>query len=211
MQGHVDLINDSDRELIRKLADGDMSAYDQCRSLYLNMPRKSDDHQSAEIRFISECFSERPDKQVMTALRRKILGATTVASANDMGGQLNIEHAQEIAELKHQIENTPQSPARLLAIRRAIVTLLLDHLHSIQATPGLWAKASIANAIAALGMNIHSLEPPTVAWLQVCIADLEKAFEYDQPGVSYTLRERHLDAVTIEELLTTLQSLKECA
>jgi hypothetical protein len=62
-------LNDSERALIRRLADGDISVYERCRTIYQNKIA----HLGEEFRYIAECFSDYPDKNTMSALRRKIL------------------------------------------------------------------------------------------------------------------------------------------
>jgi hypothetical protein len=62
-------LNESERALIRRLADGDISVYEQCKTIYQNKIA----HLGEEFRYIAECFSDYPDKNIMSALRRKIL------------------------------------------------------------------------------------------------------------------------------------------
>ncbi len=62
-------LNDSERALIRRLADGDISVYERCKTIYQNKIA----HLGEEFRYIAECFSDYPDKNIMSALRRKIL------------------------------------------------------------------------------------------------------------------------------------------
>jgi hypothetical protein len=62
-------LNDSERALVRRLADGDISVYEQCKMIY----QKKISHLGEEFRYIAECFSDHPDTNIMTALRRKIL------------------------------------------------------------------------------------------------------------------------------------------
>ncbi|HEY8099872.1 MAG TPA: hypothetical protein VIF82_03900 [Burkholderiaceae bacterium] len=62
-------LNDSERALIRKLADGDISVYERCRTIYQNKLARLGE----EFRYIAECFSDHPDKNIMSSLRRKIL------------------------------------------------------------------------------------------------------------------------------------------
>jgi hypothetical protein len=62
-------LNDSERALIRRLADGDISVYERCKTIYQNKLA----HLGEEFRYIAECFSDHPDKNIMSSLRRKIL------------------------------------------------------------------------------------------------------------------------------------------
>jgi hypothetical protein len=103
------------------------------------------------------------------------------------------------------------SGGNLLEIRRSIAKLMLDHLHSLLAKPGHWHHGHFTNAVAALGMNIHSIRQPTRSWLRLCLIDLEKAIECIQSNVPYLPYERHQDAITIEELITTVEVLDELA
>jgi len=92
-------------------------------------------------------------------------------------------------------------------IRRAISDLMLDQLHSLRTMPMAWEKVHFANAIAALGMNIHSIKQPTHAWLRLCLVDLSKAIDSIKTHANYTEYEGNLDAVTIEELIATIEDL----
>ncbi|MGZ3253607.1 MAG: hypothetical protein ACXU7D_04810 [Burkholderiaceae bacterium] len=65
----VPFLNDSERALIRKLADGDMSVYERCKIIYHNKLA----HLGEEFQYIAECYSDHPDKNIMSSLRRKIL------------------------------------------------------------------------------------------------------------------------------------------
>jgi hypothetical protein len=74
-------LNDSERALVRRLADGDISVYERCKSIYQNKLA----HLGEEFRYIAECFSDHPDKNVMSSLQRKILDyADQETSDNDM-------------------------------------------------------------------------------------------------------------------------------
>jgi hypothetical protein len=92
-------------------------------------------------------------------------------------------------------------------IRRAIADLMLAQLQSLRTAPRSWEKVHFANAIAALGMNIHAIQQPTHAWLRLCIVDLKKAIDSTKVHAPYTEQEGNLDAVTIEELIATIESL----
>jgi hypothetical protein len=98
-------------------------------------------------------------------------------------------------------------PSDLPIVRREIALAMLDHLHSLRETPRRWDKAHFANAVAALAMNIHSVQQPTQAWLRLCLVDFRKAIEPAAPHSPYLLHERHLDAVTLEELIATIEGL----
>ncbi|MGZ3236553.1 MAG: hypothetical protein ACXU8A_04170 [Burkholderiaceae bacterium] len=74
-------LNNSERALIRKLADGDISVYERCKIIYQNKLA----HLGEEFRYIVECFSDHPDKNIMSSLRRKILDyAEHATSESDM-------------------------------------------------------------------------------------------------------------------------------
>jgi hypothetical protein len=62
-------LNDAERALVRRLADGDISVYERCKTIYQNKIA----HLGEEFRYIAECFSDHPDKNTLSALRRKIL------------------------------------------------------------------------------------------------------------------------------------------
>jgi hypothetical protein len=62
-------LNDAERALVRRLADGDISVYERCKAIYQNKIA----HLGEEFRYIAECFSDHPDKNTLSALRRKIL------------------------------------------------------------------------------------------------------------------------------------------
>src|SRR4051812_15531777 len=93
-------------------------------------------------------------------------------------------------------------------LRRAIADLILDQLRELQKFPMHWDKSHFANAVAALGMNIHSLQQPTEAWLRLSLVDLQKAIRAIQPHAPYPDKNRHLNTVTLEELITIVESLR---
>lgn len=62
-------LDDSERALVRRLADGDISVYERCKAIYQNKIA----HLGEEFRYIAECFSDHPDKNTLSVLRRKIL------------------------------------------------------------------------------------------------------------------------------------------
>jgi hypothetical protein len=108
-----------------------------------------------------------------------------------------------IEKLLRQLDDS----AGLPATRRDIALAMLAELRELQTAPRRWNKAHFANAIAALGMNINALQQPTNAWLRLALVDLRKAMESARAGEPLSPHERHLDAVTIEELIATVESL----
>jgi hypothetical protein len=106
-----------------------------------------------------------------------------------------------------EIERKLNDGSDLLDVRQSIAKLMLDQLHALLAAPSYWENAHFANAVAALGMNIHALKQPTCSWLRLCFIDLCKAIESIQPDVATIAHDRHHDAVTIEELITTIEAL----
>jgi hypothetical protein len=97
--------------------------------------------------------------------------------------------------------------SNLQDIRRAIAALMLDQLYALQTTPTHWRRAHFANAVAALAMDIHAIQQPTNAWLRLCLVDLRKAVESVQPNTSDTACDCHLGAMTLEELIATVEEL----
>jgi len=110
---------------------------------------------------------------------------------------------QELAEVANKLDDG----SNLLDVRLSIARLMLGQLHALLATPTYWESSHFANAVAALGMNIHALQQPTRSWLRLCLIDLRKAIESIQPDVSYIAHHQHRDAVAIEELITTIEAL----
>jgi hypothetical protein len=98
--------------------------------------------------------------------------------------------------------------ANLPLVRRAVLDLILHQLHALQAVPMHWEKAHFANAVAALGMNIHSIYQPTDAWLRLALVDFQKAVLAIKPETPYRELNRHLDMITLEELIATVETLK---
>jgi len=96
-------------------------------------------------------------------------------------------------------------------VRHSIITLMLDQLHALQAAPKYWEGRHFANAVAALGMNIHAIQQPTPIWLRLCLVDLRKAIEFTPPNAPYTEHDSNLDEVTILELIATIEALNEQA
>lgn len=93
-------LNDSERALIRRLADGDISVYERCKMIYLNKIA----HLGEEFRYIAECFSDHPDKNTMSALRRKILAQSeeNTIDENDVkwNSRWNSSNTMENADLR---------------------------------------------------------------------------------------------------------------
>lgn len=113
---------------------------------------------------------------------------------------------QRIDKIVHQLDELGDG-SKLLNVRHAIATLMLDQLYALQAAPMCWEKFHFFNAVAALDMNIHSIQQPTNAWLRLCLVDLQKAIDCVQPNAPYTARDRRLDAVTLKELTATIEQL----
>jgi hypothetical protein len=126
-------------------------------------------------------------------------------SAADSGATSIEENrvVQEIDKIACQLD----ADSNLQDIRRAIAALMLDQLYALQTTPGHWRRAHFANAVAALAMDIHTIQQPTNAWLRLCLVDLRKAVESVQPNTSDTACDRHLGAMTLEELIATVEEL----
>jgi hypothetical protein len=97
--------------------------------------------------------------------------------------------------------------SNLQYVRRAIATLMLDQLYSLQAMPRRWEKVHFANAVAALAMNVHAIQQPTAVWLRLCLVDLRKAIESIQSNAPFTARDQYLDTMTLEELIAAVEAL----
>ena len=109
----------------------------------------------------------------------------------------------------HKLMCQLNDPSRLMVVRHAIATTMLEHLRTLQAQPRTWNKAHFANAVAAFVMNVNSVQQPTHAWLRLCLVDLRKAVDSIEPGTPYARRNLHLDAVTLEEMITSIEVLNE--
>jgi hypothetical protein len=108
-----------------------------------------------------------------------------------------------IDEIAHQLGDD----SNLQYVRRAIATLMLDQLYSLQAMPRRWEKVHFANAVAALAMNVHAIQQPTAVWLRLCLVDLRKAIESIQSNAPFTARDQYLDTTTLEELIAAVEAL----
>jgi hypothetical protein len=97
--------------------------------------------------------------------------------------------------------------SKLLDVRHAIATLMLDQLYALQAMPLRWEKVHFTNAVAALGLNIHAIQQPTHTWLRLCLVDLRRAIESVQPHATYTACDRNLYEVTLKELIAAVEEL----
>jgi hypothetical protein len=106
-------------------------------------------------------------------------------------------------KLVHQVDD----PDSLMAARRSVAGLVLDHLRALQLAPRQWQQVHLASAVATLAAGIDSMEQPVHAWLRLCLVDLQKSIDSIAPCGSYTPRQRHLDAVTLEELIATIEAL----
>jgi hypothetical protein len=95
----------------------------------------------------------------------------------------------------------------LQEVRRAIARLMLDQLYALQALPRRWEKIHFANAAAALAMNIHAIQQPTIVWLRLCLVDLRKAIASIQSSAPFAARDRYLDTMTLEELIAAVEEL----
>ncbi len=106
-----------------------------------------------------------------------------------------------------KLMNQLDDPSNLASARCSIALAMLDHLYALREAPQPWERAHFANAVAALAMNINSVQQPTHAWLRLCLVDFRKATAPSGKIESYELHQRHLDAVTLEELITTIEGL----
>lgn len=93
-------------------------------------------------------------------------------------------------------------------IRCAIADLIEHHLQALKSSLGYWEKAHFANAIASLAWNINSRHQ--AAWLRLCLVNVEKALvPANQRNENYTPRDNQLEALTYEQLIEDINSLRQ--
>jgi hypothetical protein len=107
-----------------------------------------------------------------------------------------------------QFENLRDGELDVPWVRRAVADIVLFELLAIQATPKRWNKVHFAHAISALGLNIRRVEP-TQAWLELALMDLTEAMQATQPAEVYSEGDIQRDMVTLEEMITTVEALRD--
>ena len=95
-------------------------------------------------------------------------------------------------------------------VRAAIIDLIEHHLQALKESLGYWEKVNFANAINSLARNINSRHQPTIDWLRLCLVNVEKALvPANQRNEHYTPREKQLEALTYEQLIEDINSLRQ--
>ncbi len=93
--------------------------------------------------------------------------------------------------------------------RNAIADLISVQLQAMKDSLGYWETTHLANAIAALSLNVHSLRQPTTAWLRLCLVDLEKVLAPpNQRDENSMLQDQHLESLTYEQLMEALDAIR---
>ncbi len=93
------------------------------------------------------------------------------------------------------------------ATRIKIIGLISRELARLNTSMSDWQKIQFSNAIGALLMNVMSFEQPTVAWLRLCLVDVEKAL-FVVDGIEVKKIE-YAQAPDYDELVLALQSVVE--
>lgn len=99
--------------------------------------------------------------------------------------------------------------ADVASIRTNILKILRQNLKMRKNTLDGWEKTYFSNAIAALALNIHAAKQPSYMWLQLCLADLEKALaptESRNPG--FQVRDSSIQDAKYEHLIDAVKSLE---
>jgi hypothetical protein len=95
------------------------------------------------------------------------------------------------------------------ALRTEILSLILECLSTRESMFEDWEKTHFSNAIGALGLNIHSLPQPTVAWLRLALIDLQRAMaSAPERDPNFRSPDPSLRDVTYPQLRGALEALR---
>jgi hypothetical protein len=95
-------------------------------------------------------------------------------------------------------------------VRGEIVDLIVECLEAKKECFGDWERTHFSNAIGTFGLNIHSAPQPTVAWLRLCLIDLERAVApVNQQDRNYRSPDPSLRDVTYQQLKGAVNSLEQ--
>lgn len=93
-------------------------------------------------------------------------------------------------------------------IRLDIANLIVNQMDHARASFGYWEKVHFAQAIAALAWNVNLGNRDTTSSLMLCMVNLELVHvPPDQRSEDYTPRNKQIEALTFEELMTDIQKL----
>jgi hypothetical protein len=101
-----------------------------------------------------------------------------------------------------------ETEGNIASVRTEILDLILECLEAKKDTLGDWERTHFSNAIGALGLNIHSVQQPTIAWLRLCLIDLEKAMApANQRDPKFRSPDPSMRDVTFEQLMGAVDSI----
>lgn len=97
-------------------------------------------------------------------------------------------------------------------IRCEIADLITHQLQRSRATSHVAALMHLTNAVGSLTLNVNSTRQPTMAGLQVCLMDLEKAIAaLDAKSKNYELRGKRAEAITYDLLIEAVRAIRDKA
>lgn len=95
-------------------------------------------------------------------------------------------------------------------VRSAVADLIVHYLHELNGSLGYWEKVYFSYAIAVFSWNANSRNQPTTAWLRLCLVAVEKAMlPADRRNENFTSRDKQLEAITCEQLVEDINSLRK--
>jgi len=108
--------------------------------------------------------------------------------------------------LLHQLDNVQNVDV----LRLAIVAHVHKRLHEQDGRLDDWETTHLANAIGALELNVNAVQQPTIAWLRLCLVDLQRALmpEADRHE-TVVLRSDDGVRITREQLIEAVDAIAQ--
>lgn len=120
----------------------------------------------------------------------------------------NEKHLQHIVKKISAILAKLEMECEIASLRLEIVVIIRECLEARKDSFGDWEKTHFSNAIGALGLNIHSRQQPTIAWLRLCLLDLERAvLPVTQRDPKFRVPDPSLRELSYERMVGAIDSI----